>query len=208
MGCPICKSESRLEAESAYASRELSQNEICSRFGLDRKAFGLHLRECLSISKSESKVTRRLADVKRKKHSGHLEAALESARRGEAAAVLRGDQVSQWRFAKEVSKLLALQSRQVGTPKPELSITSKTNGHQGGPVRILPPEKSDFERVGLGDLWERFFSPAAMKGRGDRQRDIPQDAATVRFSIEWRQGEIENADAEKAEEAEAAKESK
>jgi len=205
MACPVCRSEARLEINGALESGELSQNEIARRFSLSRISVQRHARSCLKLEYSQSAEEQKLRDIALQKHEGRLTDALESARAWEKRSAEKGDQVSEWRAKKEVSKILVLMDRAVKKQTPRVTATSKT-GYRG-PVRILPPEKADFESVGLGELWDNFFSPAAMKGRGDRQRDIPQDAPTVRFSIEWRRGEIENADAEPektAEEAEAA----
>jgi hypothetical protein len=193
MACPICQSESRIEAENFFANAEGTQNETCRRFGYDRKAFGLHLRFCLGIRKGPSAPERRLQDVKRRSHLGQLEAALESAQKLKKSAELSGNQVMEFEAAKQVTRILAMMSKQVPAPKEAITLGKGHRHILAGDFRItdrvLYPD--DTEGKEMAQIFGAIYGGnKRMPGLTPKQiahnDSLPKDAPCIQWRVAWR----------------------
>ena len=173
--CVVCRSPERLEIDGALSSG-LSMNECARRFGLTRVSIQRHSRRCLELKYdvTESK----MATLKRRRLSGQLETALDFAKRAQAAADAKGDQVSSWRFGKEISKILSLINAAAKKAAPRAVIK---NGQAQADLRNarvifeLPPDTDPLIRERYGRPRKRF-------------RDVDDAENTgpiVKLAIQW-----------------------
>jgi hypothetical protein len=182
MACPICKSEARLEVNAGLKSGELSQNEIARRFGISRASLQRHAKVCLKLSYAVSDEERKLAETRRRRQEGRLEDALNLAKKMLAAAEGKGDQVSAWRWGKEVSKLLTLldraakkETRAAVAGKAQADFTNAFWDH----VTIFPAD-CDLTFVSrFGGLREGSAEAT------EHEAALPKDRPVIRFRIRW-----------------------
>jgi len=187
--CSVCRSIERLEIDAALTS--LSINETAKRFGVSRSVLQRHSKKCLGIRRNVDTESRRMREVKRKEHEGLLSDALESARKLEALALRKGDQITTWRAQREISKILALQSRQIGSPKPEVTLGKAKIDFRTchwDNVPIFPPGTDERLVKRFGGL------VAGTPEMLEHDKQLPA-GPVCRFVIERRDSEIRNPDA-------------
>jgi hypothetical protein len=188
--CIVCSDSSRVEVDAAIGSGELSLREVSRRFGLSRVSIQRHAKQCLGMKKNLSSEALEKAKATHAALSGDLDSAFESALALKERAEKSGDLAAITKAERHLTRLLVLRQRQAGK-LPSSEVTTTTPRVYRGPVRILPPDISDFPDD-LKELGERFFGEEAMARSMHSQRDLPEDAPVVRWKIVWRDSPIMN----------------
>lgn len=169
-----------MEAEAAQASG-LSQNEVCRRFSLERKQWGIHLRECCGVRRRGStSEERRLADIARKKLAGKFDDAIAAAEELKRRAAEKGNQILEYRMGKEIRLMLDRQAQQLGAPKPEITLPKNGQGYQGsyrvGDTVLFPEDTDPLIVARYG---------GRITGKSERQRAVEATRPMISFRVEW-----------------------